>query len=143
MHNYTIIERLPGATDYNRLREAVGWGAYRKEVIARSLPHSCYCVCAVAYGQVVGMARIVGDGGLVYYIQDVIVLPAFQGQGIGTRIMDRIMAYIGMHASHNTIIGLMAAKGKEAFYERYGFIRRPSDRYGAGMIMFWRDEPAR
>lgn len=137
MQNCVIVEQLPGAQDYNRLREAVGWGVYEEAVIVRSLPNTLYCVCARVGGQVVGMARIIGDGGLVYYIQDVIVLPAYQRQGIGTQMMDRLMAYIGAHASHNTIVGLMAAKDKEPFYEKYGFVRRPNERMGAGMIIFW------
>lgn len=137
MQNCLVVEQLPSAQDYNRLREAVGWGIYEEAVIARSLPNTLYCVCARVDGQVVGMARIIGDGGMVYYIQDVIVLPAYQRQGIGTQMMDRLMAYIAAHASHNTIVGLMAAKDKEPFYEKYGFIRRPNERMGAGMIIFW------
>lgn len=74
---------------------------------------------------------------LVYYIQDVIVLPAYQQQGIGTQMMDRVMDYIRAHASHNTIIGLMAACGKELFYEKYDFTRRLTDHLGAGMTLFW------
>ncbi len=137
MQNCVIVEQLPDAQDYNRLREAVGWGSYEEAVIVRSLPNTLYCVCACVGEQVVGMARIIGDGGMVYYIQDVIVLPAYQRQGIGTQMMDRLMAYIGAHASRNTIIGLMAAKDKEPFYEKYGFVRRPNERMGAGMIIFW------
>jgi ribosomal protein S18 acetylase RimI-like enzyme len=86
------------------------------------------------------MGRVIGDGGMVYYIQDLIVLPEFQGQEIGSKMMDKIMAYISAHASHNTIIGLMSAVGKERFYERYGFTTRPTEKYGAGMTMFWREE---
>jgi ribosomal protein S18 acetylase RimI-like enzyme len=84
------------------------------------------------------MARIIGDGGMVYYIQDVIVIPDYQRQGIGTQMMDRIMAYIRLHASQSTIIGLMSAVGKEAFYEKYGFMVRPTDKLGAGMTIFWK-----
>jgi len=58
---------------------------------------------------------------LVYYVQDVIVAPDHQRRGIGTRMMDKVMAYVGAHARHNSIVGLMAAKGKEPFYLRYGF----------------------
>jgi GNAT superfamily N-acetyltransferase len=137
MEPCTIVEELPSAQDYNRLRELVGWGAYREDVIERSLPQSLFCVCAVVDGQAVGMARIIGDGGLVYYIQDVIVMPDYQRQGIGTLLMDRIMEYVHAHAHHNSIIGLMAAKGKEPFYEKYGFTRRPNDRLGSGMTVFW------
>lgn len=133
-----IIEQLPSPADYNRLRAAVGWGEYDLALVERALPASLYGVCAWKGGELVGMARVIGDGGLVYYIQDVIVLPAYQRQGIGTALMERIMAWVRAHASRNTIVGLMAAAGKEPFYEKYGFTRRPTERLGAGMTQFWR-----
>jgi GNAT superfamily N-acetyltransferase len=88
------------------------------------------------------MSRIVGDGGMVFYIQDVIVIPEYQQQGIGARMMEKIMNYIRAYASINSVIGLMAAKGVEPFYEKFGFVARPNDRYGSGMTIFWKaDEP--
>jgi predicted GNAT family N-acyltransferase len=87
--------------------------------------------------EIVGMARVLGDGSLVYYIQDVIVHPNRQRQGISAQMMERVMAYIGSHASQNSIIGLMSAYGKESFYEKYGFVKRPTDRLGCGMTIFW------
>lgn len=137
MREPVIIEMLPCAADYNRLRKAVGWGEYREDVISDSLPHSLYCICALIDEQVIGMARIIGDAGMVYYIQDVIVLPEYQRQGIGTRMMERIMDYLQSHAHQNTIIGLMSAVGKEQFYKKYGFTRRPTEKLGAGMTIFW------
>jgi ribosomal protein S18 acetylase RimI-like enzyme len=133
-----IIERLPSSEEYNELRRMVGWGIYDNVVIEKSLPNTLYCVCALVENETVGMARIIGDDGLVYYIQDVIVMPEYQRQGIGNKMMDRIMTYIRSQASHNTIIGLMAAKGKELFYEQYGFTTRPNDRLGSGMTIFWK-----
>src|SRR5512140_918270 len=121
MSDCTIMEKLPEAEEYNWLREQVGWRTNPEDVIRRALPNSLYGVCAYQAGKLVGMARIIGDAGLVYYIQDVIVLPECQRQGIGTLLMDSVMEYIREHASPNTTIGLMSAKGKEAFYEKYGF----------------------
>jgi GNAT superfamily N-acetyltransferase len=138
VQEWSIVERLPSPADYNRVRELVGWGTYDEDVIAGSLPQSLYCVCAEIEGEVVGMARVIGDGGMVFYVQDVIVVPGHQRRGIGTQMMDRAMAYVAAHAYHNSIVGLMAAKGKEAFYIRYGFVARPTDTLGAGMIMFWK-----
>lgn len=83
------------------------------------------------------MARVIGDGGLVYYIQDVIVLPEYQGKGIGAQLMEAVMAYLRAHAQHKTIVGLMSAGGKEDFYRRYGFTLRPNEKLGAGMTIFW------
>jgi GNAT superfamily N-acetyltransferase len=133
-----ITERLPSSEEYNQLRKMVGWGVYEREVIEKSLPNSLYCLCALAENETVGMARVIGDDGLVYYIQDVIVRPEYQRQGIGTKMMERVMTYIRGQAKHNTIIGLMAAKGKEPFYERYGFTARPNESFGSGMTIFWK-----
>jgi ribosomal protein S18 acetylase RimI-like enzyme len=140
MPDCSLIETLPTPADYNRLRKAVGWGEYDEDVIENALPSTLYCVCAFIGKEVVGMARVIGDAGMVFYIQDVIVLPKYQGQGIGTQMMDAVMAYIGAHAHKNTIIGLMAAAGKESFYEKYGFHVRPDKTHGAGMTQFWRNK---
>jgi len=47
-----------------------------------SLAHSVYGVVVVHADQVIGMGRIVGDGFMYFYIQDVAVLPEFQGYGM-------------------------------------------------------------
>jgi ribosomal protein S18 acetylase RimI-like enzyme len=142
--NYELVEKLPSAEEYNQLRQSVGWHTYETDVIVESMPNSLYGVCAFVNTEIVGMARVIGDGGLVYYIQDVIVKPDCQRQGIGTKMMDKVMEYIHAHARNGSIVGLMSAIGKEPFYERYGFIRRPNDRWGCGMMMLWKtDQPAR
>ena len=83
------------------------------------------------------MARVIGDGIMVFYIQDVIVLPQYQRQGIGSIMMNKIMQYIKANSVNNTIIGLMSASGKEEFYEKYGFIKRPNEKMGCGMTQFY------
>src|SRR5512142_406944 len=105
MNDCTIVEKLPQAEEYNWLREQVGWRTHPAEVIRRALPNSLYGVCAYQAGRLVGMARVIGDGGLVYYIQDVIVVPECQRQGIGVKMMDRVMEYIRAHAHQNMIVG--------------------------------------
>ncbi len=134
-----IMEKLPSSAEYNQLRKVVGWGVYEPEVVEMSLPNSLYGLCALAENKIIGMARVIGDDGLAYYIQDVIVRPEYQRQGIGKKMMERIMAYIRSRAKHNTFIGLMAAKGKEPFYEGYGFTIRPNEDLGSGMTIYWKD----
>ena len=137
MEEAILTEECPTPEEYLSLRRSVGWGLPDLRAVGPSLRNSHYCVCARERGRIVGMARIIGDGGMVYYIQDVIVEPSYQGRGIGKRLMDRIMEYIRRHAVEHTIVGLMAARGKEEFYERYGFMRRPNEKFGAGMTIFW------
>lgn len=135
-----IEERAPNPDEYSRLRLAVGWGGYDAAVAAAGLARSVYCVCARRGEKLLGMARVVGDGALTFYVQDVIVLPEHQGQGIGAMLMDSVMGYVRAHASHNSVVGLMAAKGKEGFYERYGFTKRPNEKLGSGMTILWKKE---
>ncbi|MCE5260013.1 MAG: GNAT family N-acetyltransferase [Chloroflexi bacterium] len=133
----TICDKLPSPADYNCLRAAVGWRTFSEAAVKRFLPNSLYSVCSYAGDRLVAMARVVGDGGLVFYIQDVIVLPARQEQGIGRALMERVMAWIMVQAQPGAVIGLMAAVGREGFYERYGFIRRPNEQQGCGMTYRW------
>lgn len=129
-----IMESIPSVEAFISLRTAVGWKSPETVAVEKGLKNSLFMVCAEFEGKIVGCGRIIGDSGFVYYIQDIIVLPKYQGQGIGAKIMDRIMDYLKKQCVENAIIGLMAAKGKESFYKKYGFIERPNDTLGAGMV---------
>ena len=130
-----LIERPPTATEYRRLRRAVGWNDLEDASIELGLAGARYsCVLAVD-ADVVGCGRVVGDGGLYFYLQDVIVLPELQGRGLGAAIMDAILRYLDEAAAPGAFVGLMAAQGAEGFYRRYGFERRPDDR--PGMFRVW------
>ena len=94
-----------------------------------------YAVCVMHDGVIVGCGRVVGDAGIYLYIQDVIVLPPHQRQGLGRRIMDAIMGYVARQARTNTFVGLMAAEGVAPFYVSYGFTERPPKR--PGMFQMW------
>jgi len=81
------------------------------------------------------LGRVIGDGGIYYYIQDVFVHPNHQNKGNGKKIMDAIMNYFSAAIAPGTFIGLMAAKGAAGFYKKYGFECRDSDR--PGMFKIW------
>jgi ribosomal protein S18 acetylase RimI-like enzyme len=105
------------------------------EAIEAGLENSLFSVCVISENKVIGCGRVIGDGGIYFYVQDIIVLPEFQGRGIGERIMDVIMEYLRAHAPEGAFIGLMAAKGVHRFYERYGFKKRPSDAPGMFLVL--------
>ena len=132
---YILVERSPTAEEYQMLREAVGWDRVSIEAIAMGLRNSLFSVCAIYKDRVVGCGRVVGDRGIYFYIQDIIVLPEFQGKGLGKRLMDAMMSYLRSHARPNAFVGLMAASGISEFYEKYGFIERPPSR--PGMFRIW------
>ena len=69
--------------------------------------------------------------------------PERQRMGLGTAMMEHVMRFVENSACPGAIVGLMSAHGKEAFYERFGFWRRPVGDFGHGMMQFWgaRGEP--
>ncbi len=137
MDDCMLVEHVPTVDEYQALRTAVGWGEADVDAIQKSVQNSLYWVCALKQQRVVGCGRVVGDGGLCFYVQDLMVIPMYQGQGLGHRLMQKIMEYVRANAHHGGFVGLMAAKGAERFYLKYGFMERPTPEYGPGMILFW------
>ena len=128
--------------EYNDLRAAVHFSVIESSLAAKGLAHSAFIVSARDGGKAVGMARVITDYGYTVYIADVIVHPDYQGKGLGREIMTRIMAYVDENVAPGQakFITLMAAKGKEGFYEKFGFLKRPTAELGCGMTQWIRKE---
>lgn len=78
-------------------------------------------------------------GSITFYIQDIIVSKEYQGKGIGTHIMNRIMDFISSVTADGAVVGLFTAKGKESFYKKFNFIPSPNEFGGSGMIQYWNE----
>jgi predicted GNAT family N-acyltransferase len=129
MSNITVIERKPTVEEYIQLRDSVGWKILQYDKIKTGLDNSVYCVCAEDQDNIIGFGRIVGDGGTVFYIQDIIVKPSYQKQKIGTLIMKKLMEYIDNNCIEDAIIGLIATSELDTFYKKFGFIYNPNNRF--------------
>ena len=86
----------------------------------------------------VGMGRIVGDGAVICYIQDLIVIPEYQHKGVGSLVIKALIKYVEslQETGSQMMLCLMCAKGRESFYEKHGFIARPTSNLGPGMIQY-------
>lgn len=87
--------------------------------------------------ELIGFSRIIGDKTMFLYIQDIMVRKEYQGKGVGGNIVEKTLDIVRDYKKINpdVRIYLGASKDKEAFYEKYGFIRRPNEFVGAGMIL--------
>ncbi|MBP3964022.1 GNAT family N-acetyltransferase [Paenibacillus lignilyticus] len=118
----TVVRRIPTLAEYKQLCQGVGWNDYMNfDVAEESLSRSLFGVVIEDQGQPIGMGRVVGDGRIYFYIQDIVVLPSHQNRGIGRMIMETIKQYVEVHAPEKAFVGLFAAQGKESFYTKYGF----------------------
>jgi len=133
---YSVKLESPSIEEFLNLRDQIGWGELDFNLAKTSLNNSLFHVIVRDKSQLIGMGRIVGDGAMYFYIQDVIVVPSYQNSGVGSVLMDQIEKYLSVAAKKGSTIGLLAAKGKEAFYTRYGYMLRPSDSLGNGMCRF-------
>ncbi len=134
---------------YLKLRDAVGWKKLTREQAQKALDNSLCTMCVTVAGQPIGMGRIVGDGSVICYIQDLIIHPNAQGLGAGAMLMEALIGYVKGLTAEGTemMLDLMCAKGRESFYESHGFLARPTDSLGPGMIMYLhgseKDEPGK
>lgn len=133
-----IKENTKNIEEFNMLYESVGWGAYdNKDIVKRALENTYYSVSVYEDNKIIGFGRLIGDCACFMYIQDVMVMPEFQNQKIGTLIMNKLLEKIKELQKENPSIRvyLGASKGKEEFYERFGFVKRIDEDLGYGMVL--------
>lgn len=132
------IENDRNVDVYLSLREAVNWKELTREQAYKALQNSLYILTAYEDDEPIGMGRIVGDGAVICYVQDLIVVPKKQSDGIGGMILNRLKEFVAKEGIPGTtmMFDLMCAKGRENFYEKHGFIARPTENLGPGMIQY-------
>lgn len=133
-----LKENALDADTYLKLRKSVKWKKLSYEQAEKALKNSLYTVCAYEFDRPVGMGRIVGDGAVICYIQDLVVVPDAQAAGIGSQIVEMLIEYVDSLRMEGTemMLDLMCAKGREMFYEKHHFIARPTENLGPGMIQY-------
>ena len=79
--------------DVLHLYQAVGWTNYtnQPQMLEQALSHSLVIYLAFDGDAVVGLIRLVGDGFSSVFVQDLIVLPTYQRQGIGSDLMKQAL----------------------------------------------------
>ena len=131
-----LVENKLDVDTYFQLRKSVNWKTLSPEQGKKALENSLFTVCAYEDGKPVGMGRIVGDGVVIDYIQDLVVTPQCQGKGVGRMVIERLISYVKESKIPDTeiMLCLMCAKGRDEFYKRFNFVARPTQELGPGMI---------
>ena len=124
--------------DYTLLRASAGWRALHPEQAKAGIDGSAFLVAALDGEKTVGVARLIWDGGYGALIKDVLVLPDYQGKGIGKEMVNRIIGFLEsqLKPGYGISVDLVAAKGKEGFYKQFGFTELQNERKGTGMELW-------
>ena len=101
------------------LRQAVGWNRMQRDLADPRL-RNAFHLCAFNGERLVGYVAVVGNGVTDAYIQDVMVHPDYQHQGIGTQLMERILARLEAEGLY--MVSVVYGEATLApFYEKFGF----------------------
>ncbi|MCP4418001.1 MAG: GNAT family N-acetyltransferase [Chloroflexi bacterium] len=121
----------PNINKYWTLFDSTGWNAGYKFTIEElnvAIENSWHSISAYMGESLIGYGRIISDGIHHALIVDLIISPEYQGKGIGSALLRRLLK----KCTENKIrdIQLFAAKDKYKFYEKFGFEKRIEDAPG-------------
>ncbi|ATG78370.1 MULTISPECIES: GNAT family N-acetyltransferase [Pseudoalteromonas] len=133
---YKVEFKAPALDEFANLRTQVKWQNPDDKTLKASIENSQFWVAVYDTDKLIGTGRVIGDGAMYFYIQDVIVAPSYQSKGIGHLVMTHIENYLSSTSSNGATIALLSAHGKESFYTQYGYVKRDGDVLGLGMCKF-------
>ena len=119
------------------LYRAVGWEPPGRNQVERALSNTLASFTAYDGETPIGMVRLLGDGGMSFYIKDFAVLPDWQGRGVGQALMNALHGYIleSIEPGWSVSLELISTPAAVPFYQRQGFEERPCDWDGSGFKM--------
>ena len=129
-----IVHRPPTVAEFAAVTAAVGFKPHPEEAIALGLANSFCCVCALDGEEVIGVGRIVGDGALHFYLTGIMIIPVWQRRGVGTRIVEALLARVKEVPYENALIEALPLPRLDRFYARFGF--RACRQYAPGMHLW-------
>ena len=118
------------------LFSSVGWEPPCIDQVRTAFEHTLATFTAYDDGLPVGMVRLLGDGGMSFYIKDFAVIPGHQNKGVGTLLMNAVESFILNSIQPGWAVSLEQISTKEAvtFYRGKGFEERPCKWDGPGMF---------
>jgi ribosomal protein S18 acetylase RimI-like enzyme len=133
MTDYELISGTPGVDDYRRLRKVVGLSEKSQAAAEAGLPNTWFAVTVRHEGAIVGMGRVIGDGGTAFQIVDIAVEPEHQGKGLGKRIVAALVDHLRANAPASAYVSLIADGDAQYLYAKYGFAPVMPDSIGMAM----------
>jgi ribosomal protein S18 acetylase RimI-like enzyme len=121
--DYRLVMAAPPIEDYLTLRREAGL-SHRTEAQAQAALPGGWSACHAVQrstGQIVGMGRVIGDGGWYFHVIDMAVLPLHQRRGLGDALLGALLSDIRNRAPADAYVNLLADRPGVRLYERHGF----------------------
>ena len=117
-----LTTTTPNRDELLSLYSSVGWSAYTADpdALQRAVQQSHLVLSARSEtGELLGLARTVSDDVSIVYVQDLLIRPEAQRQGLGRALMEQVMARYAHVMQQVLITGDEA--GPLAFYASLGW----------------------
>jgi len=103
------------------LYKAVEWSNYynKPDMLKEAYQQSLFILGAYLDEELVGIIRTVGDGASIVFVQDLLVRPAYQRQGIGGELLDFVLDKYDV--VHQKVLLTDNTVKTKAFYTHMGF----------------------
>ncbi|MGM7701892.1 GNAT family N-acetyltransferase [Pseudalkalibacillus sp. Hm43] len=97
------------------------WSAYTNDIVKLKEAINCSLkvITAWDHDKLVGLIRAVGDGKTIIYIQDILVLKAYQNNGIGSHLLELLLSRY--KDVRQKVLLTNDAVDVRAFYQKHGF----------------------
>lgn len=118
---YELLEGVPSSEDYVHLRISAGLSPKSVAAAAAGLPNTIFGVIVKKGGRVIGMGRVIGDGGLFFQVVDIAIDPGHQGRGLGKAVVGALVTHLKQTAPTGAYVSLMADGEAQRLYAQYGF----------------------
>lgn len=102
----------------SNLREAIGWNRMEREY-ENPLMTSYYHIAVYEEDELIGYVDCVSNGVTDAYIQDLMVHPDYQGKGVGTDLMNKMITHLKEKRIY--IISVVFEECLKPFYDKFGF----------------------
>lgn len=136
LFDYRLILGPPTTEDYLRLRRDCGLSVKTptqgNDAIAGSWS---FRHVLSPLGEVVGMGRIIGDGGWYFLVADMATLPNHQGRGIGGSILDALLDDVRTRTPEGAYVTLTADPPGRGLYEARGFTDVAPTQTGMSLLL--------
>ncbi|EJG1164657.1 GNAT family N-acetyltransferase [Vibrio parahaemolyticus] len=111
--------KAPSPNEFCEMRVKAGLSPKSLKAATIALPNSLYAISVRDGDALIAMGRVVGDGACNFDVVDVAVDPAYQGQGLGRKVMAYIDNYLSSVALEGSYVSMIADEPE--FYEKLGY----------------------